>query len=90
MRGRGEERELRAKARWYLAQGVGVVWLVLPGSREIVVVRPDGESRHGAGDRLPEDPRLPGLAPRPMVSSGSSTDAAGFRSQGWSRRAGWC
>ena len=32
-------------------------------SREVVVVTGAGDSRHGAGTRLPEDPRLPGLAP---------------------------
>ena len=58
-----DEPVLRAKARWYLDHGVAIVWLVLPESREVVVVTGAGESRHGSGARLPEDQRLPGLAP---------------------------
>jgi len=62
--GRDErERELREKARWYLDARVPIVWLVLPEDSEVVVMTPDGESRHRSGDRLPADPRLPGLAP---------------------------
>jgi Uma2 family endonuclease len=60
--GRDEgEPELRDKARWYLAHGVGVVWLVLPDRREIVVLSSAGENRYAAADRLPERPELPGL-----------------------------
>jgi Uma2 family endonuclease len=60
-----DEREpaLRDKARWYLGVGVPLVWLVLPEEREVVVVTAAGESRHGRGERLPADPRLPHLAP---------------------------
>lgn len=62
--GRDEgEAILREKARWYLHQGVRVVWLVLPETREIVIVRPSGETRHAAGQRLPPHPDLPGLQP---------------------------
>jgi len=57
-------RELREKARWYLDVGVGVVWILLPKEREVLVVTPAGESRHQMGERLPPDPRLPGLAPQ--------------------------
>jgi Uma2 family endonuclease len=57
------EAAMREKARWYLDHGVAVVWLLLPALREVVVVTSGGESRHGMGDRLPADPRLPGLAP---------------------------
>src|SRR5438128_997128 len=57
------ERELREKARWYLAAGVPVVWLVLPAEREVVVVTPAGASRCRPGERLPADPLLPSLAP---------------------------
>ncbi|MBI2896547.1 MAG: Uma2 family endonuclease [Deltaproteobacteria bacterium] len=57
------ETELRIKASWYLEHGVRVVWLVLPDVREVVVVRPDGESRHGLGGRLPAIDELPGLEP---------------------------
>lgn len=58
----GEE-VLRAKARWYFEHGVKVVWLVFPQSREVIVLRSDGESRHRSGERLPADPELPDLAP---------------------------
>ena len=62
--GRDEgESELRQKARWYLDVRVAVVWILLPKEREILVVTRAGESRHGMGDRLPPDPRLPDLAP---------------------------
>jgi len=62
--GRDEtEPKLREKARWYLAHGVTVVWLLLPREREVVVVTERGESRHRPGGRLPEDAVLPGLAP---------------------------
>ncbi len=57
------EPELRVKARWYFDRGVHVVWVVLPATREVIVLRRDGESRHESGDRLPEHPALPGLAP---------------------------
>jgi len=40
-----------------------VVWILLPKEREVLVVTRAGESRHGMGDRLPADPRLPDLAP---------------------------
>jgi Uma2 family endonuclease len=60
-----EENEpaLRAKAAWYLARGVQVVWLVLPATREVVVVGPEGERRQGPGERLGAHPALPGLEP---------------------------
>jgi Uma2 family endonuclease len=54
---------LRVKARWYLDAGVKLVWLVLPETREVVVFSARGETRHGARDRLPVDPDLPGLDP---------------------------
>ena len=40
-----------------------MVWILLPKEREVLVVTRAGESRHGMGDRLPADPRLPDLAP---------------------------
>jgi Uma2 family endonuclease len=58
-----EEEVLRVKARWYLDRGVAIVWLVLPDTREVVVLHASGESRHVRGDRLEEDARLPGLRP---------------------------
>lgn len=57
------EEDLRAKAAWYLNAGVSVVWLVLPESREIVVVTRAGDARFGPSDRIPEHPDLPGLNP---------------------------
>ncbi|MBI5477832.1 MAG: Uma2 family endonuclease [Deltaproteobacteria bacterium] len=63
-----EEREglLRDKARWYLDAGVEVVWLVLPETREVLVLTRDGETRHGLGQILGAHPALPGLLP-PVV-----------------------
>ena len=57
------ENELRAKARWYLDNAVELVWIVLPETHEVIVIRAGAESRHGAGARLPETALLPGLAP---------------------------
>jgi Uma2 family endonuclease len=57
------ERELREKAAWYLDRGVLVVWVVLDGTREVLVMGADGETRVGAGARLPPHPALPGLEP---------------------------
>ncbi len=54
---------LRDKARWYLAAGVAIVWLVLPESREVVVITPADERRFAQGDAIAEHPELPGLAP---------------------------
>jgi Uma2 family endonuclease len=58
------ERELRDKARWYLDAGVAVVWVLLPSSREVLVVTRAGESRHRIGERIPAHPQLSGLAPQ--------------------------
>jgi len=58
-----DEVQLRAKARWYLDSGVTVVWLVLPDSRELVVLTAGGDDRFGKGQRLPDHPALPGLEP---------------------------
>ena len=56
---------LREKARWYFARGVKIVWLLLPKTREAVVLTLEGgEHRLGAGDRVPAHPALPDLAPR--------------------------
>ena len=57
------ERQLREKARWYLEAGVPVVWIVLPKKREVLIVTAAGDTHHRRGERLPGDPRLPGLAP---------------------------
>jgi Uma2 family endonuclease len=62
--GRDErERELREKARWYFRVGVRSVWIVLPEEREVVVMTPEGETRHVVGERLPSNPHLPALTP---------------------------
>jgi Uma2 family endonuclease len=58
-----DETRLREKAAWYLAHGVKVVWLVLPDTREVVVLFGSGESRHRGDDGLAESPELPGLQP---------------------------
>jgi Uma2 family endonuclease len=54
---------LREKAEWYLSVGVSVVWLVLPGTREVVVISPSGDRRLGIGDRIPAHAALPDLEP---------------------------
>jgi len=54
---------LLEKARWYIAHGVAVVWLLHPRSRHVIVVTRAGETRHELGDRLPPFPDLPDLTP---------------------------
>lgn len=55
------ELELREKAAWYLSVGVSVVWLVLPATREVLVISAAGEQRFGVGARLPRQAALPEL-----------------------------
>lgn len=57
------EQHLREKARWYLAHGVKVVWIVLTAGREVVVLREGSERRYRTGMALPEEPELVGLSP---------------------------
>ncbi|MBI2898307.1 MAG: Uma2 family endonuclease [Deltaproteobacteria bacterium] len=60
-----DETALRSKARWYFDHGVIVAWLVLPRTREVVVLEPAGKDRrYHSGERLEESPSLPGLVPR--------------------------
>jgi Uma2 family endonuclease len=58
-----EERVLREKAHWYVQNGVPIIWLVLPDTREVVVIVPTGASRFGRADRLPRSDLRPGLEP---------------------------
>lgn len=58
-----DEDMLREKARWYLAHGVEVVWLLLPDDREGIVLTTSDERRIAAGGRMPGHPSLPELAP---------------------------
>jgi Uma2 family endonuclease len=58
-----DEATLREKAGWYLSRGVSVTWLVLPESREVVVITADAERRYGRTERLTEHVQLPGLVP---------------------------
>jgi Uma2 family endonuclease len=58
------EASLRAKAAWYLAHGVEIVWLLLPRERRVVVSTAAGSSELRSGDQLPAQPSLPGLSPR--------------------------
>jgi Uma2 family endonuclease len=58
-----DEFVLRGKAQWYLERGVSVVWLVLPASREVVVLHEGGEARCDATQQIPADETLPGLEP---------------------------
>ena len=60
--GEGAE-EVREKVRDYLAAGTGLVWVVYPRTREVVVHTPDGLSRaYGEGDALEGFDVLPGFA----------------------------
>jgi Uma2 family endonuclease len=58
-----DERVLEEKARWYLDHAVSVVWLVLPESREVVVVDSSGKKRFASGKRIAPNVELPGLEP---------------------------
>lgn len=58
-----EESALRRKARWYFEHGVALVWLVLPDTREVVVLQDSGEQRFGRNERLAKTELLPGLTP---------------------------
>lgn len=58
-----DESALTEKARWYLGHGVGVVWLVLPETREVVVIRDGRTERFGRGESLSATESLPGLEP---------------------------
>ncbi len=58
------ESVLRDKAAWYLAHGVTTVWLVLPATREVVVITQGAETRHGGEERLPAPSGLDELEPR--------------------------
>jgi Uma2 family endonuclease len=63
--GRDEgEPELREKARWYLGHGAHAVWVVLPQSREVVVIHATSERRYPSGEQIAADPELPGLTPQ--------------------------
>lgn len=57
------EPELRAKANWYLARGVQVVWLLLPSTRDVVVVEQAGERRYAGTERLDAPRGIPDLTP---------------------------
>jgi hypothetical protein len=57
------EADLIVKARWYLEHGVSIVWIVLPDTREVVVVSPSERVRWKRGARLPPHPALPDLVP---------------------------
>jgi Uma2 family endonuclease len=58
-----EEDVLRNKASWYRQHGVAVVWLVMPASREVIVIDESGERRFGVGQQLGPHEALPGLQP---------------------------
>jgi Uma2 family endonuclease len=61
------ESALRSKAEWYLSVGVAVVWILLPRSREVLVISPKGEKRlsmRTSRERMPAHPALPELRPK--------------------------
>src|SRR5262249_27353871 len=57
------EDELREKAQWYPRAGVLIVWLILPGTREVIVLGKSGETRFCKEDRMSASPALPDLTP---------------------------
>lgn len=59
-----QEPALLETARWYLDVGVEVVWIVVPQTRELLVLTRDGHNRHTGNTQVPTHPSLPGLAPR--------------------------
>jgi Uma2 family endonuclease len=54
---------LRDKARWYMAHGVEIVWLVLPEARKVIVIGQAAERELGAHESIPAHASLPGLKP---------------------------
>lgn len=58
-----DEAVLRQKAAWYLRSGVTLVWLIIPETREVLVLKGETAERHGVGNRLPASTELPGLTP---------------------------
>lgn len=58
-----EESALYEKARWYLARGVEIVWLLFPEQRRAVVLTAESERSVGPGERLPRHASLPDLEP---------------------------
>lgn len=54
---------LTEKASWYVDNGVPVVWLVFPGTREVAVCTAESTTRHSGSNVLREHESLPGLAP---------------------------
>jgi len=57
------ESDSRDKARWYLDHGVSAVWIVLPASRELIVVTAEGELRLDREASVPAHAALPDLTP---------------------------
>jgi Uma2 family endonuclease len=57
------EATLREKARWYQDAGVEIVWLVLPETREVLVLHGGSETRYRPGETIDAHPTLPGLTP---------------------------
>jgi Uma2 family endonuclease len=57
------EPQLRTKAAWYREHGVPTVWILLPTTREALVIADDRELRFGRDDRLPSPTALDDLSP---------------------------
>ncbi len=58
-----DEPAMREKAHWYLSHAVDVVWIVVPNTREIIVLGANFESRLRSGQRMPSNEKLPELSP---------------------------
>lgn len=63
VQGEDDDATLRDKAAWYLRKGVAVVWLLFPEDTRALVLTSAGERLVERGQRMPEHPELPDLAP---------------------------
>lgn len=57
------EATLVEKATWYRAHGVPVVWVVLPATRELLIISDEATTRLGRSDTIAAHAALPGLSP---------------------------
>jgi len=51
------------KATWYRAHGVPVVWVVLPATRELLIISAEATTRLGRSDTIAAHAALPELSP---------------------------
>jgi Uma2 family endonuclease len=58
-----DEPAMREKARWYLSHDVEIVWIIVPSTREVIVIGSNHEWRLHRGQPIPPTEKLPGLSP---------------------------